>query len=166
MIILKRPVAPKRPFPRGRDFMFGILACCMGGQALAQQPTQAQRDAIRQSCRSDYQSYCASVPTGGQASLQCLQEHLPALSPGCQAAVGGAGHSPSASQATPPAEPPPAMSRRQEAGLMRRACGRDFSAYCSEVRPGEGRALACLEGNQSRLSPSCRSALAELRGAR
>jgi cysteine rich repeat protein len=166
MAILKRYFVPKRPFPRGRGCMFGILACCLVGSALAQQPTQAQRDAVKQSCRSDYQSYCASVPTGGQASLQCLQEHLSALSPACQAAVGGIGHAPSASQATPPAAPPPATSRRQEATLMRRACGRDFSAYCSEVRPGEGRALACLEGNQSRLSPSCRGALAELHGGR
>ena len=144
-----------------------VLLCCLAGQAAAQQPTQTQRDAIRQSCRSDYQSYCASVPSGGQASLQCLQQHLADLSPSCQSAVNAIGgeHAPTATQAAPPAAPP-VMSRRQEATMMRRACRRDFATYCGEVRPGEGRALACLEGNQSRLSPPCKSALAELRSAR
>jgi hypothetical protein len=162
MLLLDRFVAA------GSGRVVAILLCCLAGQAAAQQPTQAQRDAIKQSCRSDYQSYCASVPSGGQASLQCLQQHLADLSPSCQSAVGDIGtqHGPAASQATPPAAPPPAMSRRQEATMMRRACGRDFATYCSEVRPGEGRAVACLEENRSRLSPSCKGALAELRGAR
>ncbi|PPQ35213.1 cysteine rich repeat-containing protein [Rhodopila globiformis] len=140
-----------------------VVLCCVAGQAAAQQPTQAQRDAIKESCRSDYQAYCASVPSGGEASLQCLQQHLTGLSPSCQSAVSAVStqHAPTAMQA-----PPPAMSRRQQATMMRRACGRDFAKYCSEVKPGEGRALACLEGNQSRLSPACKSALAELHGAR
>jgi hypothetical protein len=50
--------------------------------------------------------------------------------------------------------------------LMRRSCGGDFRAYCQGVRPGGGRGLACLAENQSRLSPSCRDALAEARGGR
>ena len=33
--------------------------------ALAQQPTQAQRDAIRAACRSDFMTNCASVTPGG-----------------------------------------------------------------------------------------------------
>ena len=64
-----------------------ILALLASG-ALAQQPTQAQANAIRQSCRSDYQAHCASVPTGGSAALQCLKDNLASLSPGCQGAVG------------------------------------------------------------------------------
>ena len=33
--------------------------------AFSQQPTDAQRSAIRSACRSDYQAHCASVPPGG-----------------------------------------------------------------------------------------------------
>ena len=58
----------------------------------AQQPTQAQASAIRQACRADYQSHCASVSPGGTAALQCLQQNAAALSAPCQqslAAVGG-----------------------------------------------------------------------------
>jgi hypothetical protein len=55
--------------------------------ASSQQPTSAQRDAIRSACRADYQAHCASVPPGGAASLQCLQQNMSALSSACQMAV-------------------------------------------------------------------------------
>lgn len=55
--------------------------------AFSQAPTDAQRSAIRSECRSDYQAHCASVPPGGEASLQCLQQNMSSLSPGCQGAV-------------------------------------------------------------------------------
>jgi hypothetical protein len=152
--------------------LLALLLFGLAATAAAQQPSQAQANAIRQSCRSDYQSYCASVPTGGRASLQCLQEHLVDLSSPCQSAVnaasgGGSARPPATgSQAAPPQGAPPAMSMRDEMALMRRSCGGDFRAYCQGVRPGGGRGLACLAENQSRLSPSCRDALAEARGGR
>ncbi|MGA8382237.1 MAG: hypothetical protein WB710_14035, partial [Stellaceae bacterium] len=55
--------------------------------AVAQQPTAAQRNAIRQACPADYQAHCASVPTGGRASLVCLQQHASSLSAACRRAV-------------------------------------------------------------------------------
>jgi hypothetical protein len=55
--------------------------------AHSQQPTSAQRDAIRSACRADYEAHCASVPPGGAASLQCLQQNMSALSSTCQMAV-------------------------------------------------------------------------------
>src|SRR3954471_4947874 len=54
-------------------------------QALAQ--TDAQRNAIKSACRSDYMSKCASVPPGGAAAFQCLQKNMAGLSSSCQAAV-------------------------------------------------------------------------------
>ena len=55
--------------------------------ALAQAPSQAQRDAIKSQCRSDYMAHCSSVPPGGEASLQCLQKNMSSLSSSCQSAV-------------------------------------------------------------------------------
>jgi hypothetical protein len=55
--------------------------------AFSQQPTDAQRSAIRSQCRADYEAHCASVPPGGMASLQCLQKNMSSLAPGCQNAV-------------------------------------------------------------------------------
>jgi hypothetical protein len=61
---------------------FGIA-----GDAFAQQPSQAQINAIRQSCRNDYMAHCSSVTPGGAAALQCLQQHASSLSGACQTAV-------------------------------------------------------------------------------
>jgi Cysteine rich repeat len=55
--------------------------------AHSQAPTDAQRSAIRSQCRVDYEAHCASIPPGGKASLQCLQQNMSSLSSGCQAAV-------------------------------------------------------------------------------
>ena len=55
--------------------------------ALAQAPTEAQREAIKSECRSDYVAHCSSIPPGGEASLQCLQKNMSSLAPGCQSAV-------------------------------------------------------------------------------
>src|SRR6187399_1498055 len=55
--------------------------------AFAQAPSQAQRDAIKAQCRSDYMAHCSSVPPGGEASLQCLQKNMSSLSSSCQTAV-------------------------------------------------------------------------------
>ena len=149
-----------------------LLLGLAAGSADAQQPTQAQTNAMRQSCRSDYQAHCANVPTGGSAALQCLKNNMAGLSPGCQAAVvateGGtaSGPPPAASQGRPAPAPMGPMSMREEAAMMRNACGGDFRAYCRGVRMGGGRALACLADHQESLSPPCRDALAAARGAR
>ena len=59
--------------------------------AHAQQPTSAQANAIRQSCRADFQANCAGVPTGGQAALACLQQNAAKASPACQQALRAVG---------------------------------------------------------------------------
>jgi hypothetical protein len=72
--------------------------------ASAQQPTQAQANAIRQSCATDYRAHCASVPPGGSAALACLQHNAASASPGCQqalAAVGGEAAAPQTGQTQP-----------------------------------------------------------------
>lgn len=145
-----------------------LLAVGIGGPALAQQPTQAQANAIRQSCRADYQAHCSSVPSGGSASLACLQENAASLSRPCQqalAAVSG-GASSAGTAATAPKQgtaPRPQMSPRDELALTRRACGEDYRLQCSGIRPGGGRAIACLEDHQESLSRQCRAALQSAR---
>jgi Cysteine rich repeat len=152
---------------RGAGLLLLLLLCLalqIGGvqPAAAQRPTQAQTDAIRQSCRADYQAHCANVPTGGSAALACLQENEASLSPSCQHAVsavsGGAGQSPSGSAATGATHAQP--------GQVRQACAMDYREYCRGIQPGGGRALACLARNQAALSPHCQEALAALRQAR
>ncbi len=71
--------------------------------AASQEPTSAQRDAIRAQCRSDYMAHCASVPPGGKDSLMCLKTNMARLSPSCQQAVNAIVGAPAAAAA--PAAP-------------------------------------------------------------
>src|SRR5882757_11199639 len=64
-----------------------IAIFAVAAPALAQAPTQAQRDAIKAQCRNDYIAHCSSIPPGGEASLQCLQKNMASLAPGCASAV-------------------------------------------------------------------------------
>jgi hypothetical protein len=134
--------------------------------AWAQSPSQAQASAIRQACRADYQSHCASVPTGGSASLQCLQQNATALSTPCQqalAAIGGAASpSPPPTAQSPNTLAPTAStptSRRAEITTLRTDCRADYRKFCATVQPGGGRALGCLQAHGAQLSRQCQSAL-------
>ena len=133
------------------------LALAMVDLAFAQQPTPAQQNAIRQSCRSDFQALCAGVQPGGSAALQCLEQNAASVSPGCRqalAAVGGGGSGSSGA---------PRMTMREELMLTRAECGPDFRTYCQRVEPGGGRALKCLEANGASLTPACQQALMGLK---
>src|SRR5262245_10064034 len=80
------------------------LALCSGTDAsLAQQPTDAQKNAIRNNCRSDYMANCSSVTPGGIEALQCLQHNSAKLSAACRGAV--AAITPRAAPAAPLAQP-------------------------------------------------------------
>src|SRR5271156_7055868 len=157
--------------------LMSVSAVC--SVASAQQPSQAQISAVRSSCRSDYMAHCSSVPSGGKASLACLQKNIASLSPGCKTAVdaigGGQGAAPTPAQpAAAPAESAPtvsapsapaatapvtaapvypAMSPRQELRILRWSCGPDIRALCGGVPLGGGRVAACLRANGPSLSP-------------
>lgn len=160
-------------------FAVALFAGAVG----AQQPTEAQRDAIKSACRSDFMSNCSGVTPGGKEALACLQQHEASLSSGCKQAIsalGGGGKtatpksSSDASTTTPaaPAAPDagtaktaapaaaPQLSPRDEMVIAREACGPDFRSYCRAVPLGGGRGIACLRENMQRLSPSCQKVLA------
>jgi hypothetical protein len=63
---------------------FGIV---LAAPVQAQAPSEAQRAAIKSNCRSDYMAHCSSIPPGGAASLQCLQQNVGSLSAACAGAV-------------------------------------------------------------------------------
>lgn len=95
-----------------RVWAAALVAATLGvaGDALAQQPSQAQLNALRSSCRSDYMAHCSSVPTGGAPALNCLKQHMSALSGGCRTAVNAISPAapPAASVASAPASAPAA----------------------------------------------------------
>jgi hypothetical protein len=171
------------------DFMFrpfifaGMLIALNFNPAAAQQPTQAQRDAIRASCRSDFMANCSGVTPGGKEALECLLRNQAKLSPACNTAVSavvpatpGAPSSPPASAPAPAAaksepatepaaaasEPAPKSAEAQEAQLkaVRQSCTlNDFMSHCSWIKPDNPELLLCLQANAGDLSPACQSAI-------
>src|SRR6476469_7788324 len=159
--ILKRTAALSEPLAA---ILFGLTM-----PVFSQAPTDAQRNAIRSECRSDYEAHCASIPPGGAASLQCLQKNISGLSPGCQTAVRAveapaapkAESAPAAPKAesTPPAAapakpaaettPPPAAKAAAsttakkptsaQAAAIRSACRSDYQKVCAGVPTGGSR---------------------------
>ncbi len=41
---------------------------------------------LREACLADFQKFCASVPGGGGARMQCMKQHASELSDTCKAA--------------------------------------------------------------------------------
>jgi hypothetical protein len=67
--------------------MLALAILVFATPARAQGPSEAQREAIKSECRSDYMAHCSSIPPGGAASLECLQKNMASLSAGCASAV-------------------------------------------------------------------------------
>ena len=64
----------------------GFLIVPAFDPAAAQQPTEAERDAIRSACRSDFMTHCAGVQPGGKEALECLLRNDSKLSQPCKSA--------------------------------------------------------------------------------
>jgi hypothetical protein len=81
-----------------------VATLAMSTAAFAQAPSEAQREAIKSNCRSDYMAHCSSIPPGGAASLECLQKNMSSLSGACAGAV-KAVSAPAETKAEPAAAP-------------------------------------------------------------
>ena len=157
--------------------------------AFAQAPSQAQRDAIKSQCRSDYMAHCSSVPPGGEASLQCLQKNMSSLSSSCQSAMRAVeapaaapakpaetaapkAAAPAAAAAPPPKSAEPKAAAAAPAGqptsaqisAIRSACRSDYPKVCAGVPTGGAPALQCLERNKAKLSAGCEKAVSAASG--
>ena len=174
-----------------RFFAFaGLLLALLPAQASAQQPTQAQRDAIRAACRTDFMANCSGVQPGGKEAFECLVRNNAKLSAPCQAAVNAAAPKPAEPAATAAPEPaapanaetaPPATKvERAPPGIevapteaqndalktVQQACTlNDFVTHCAWIAPNNPEILLCLKGNAADLSPNCQAAVQSLPAA-
>jgi hypothetical protein len=166
----------------------GLLLVLLHDQAAAQQPTEAQRDAIRAACRSDFMANCSGVQPGGRDAFECLLRNDAKLSPSCEAAVNAAAPKPTEpaaaaapaapanSETAPPATkvehaPPgiqvaPTEAQSDQLKSVQQACTlNDFAAHCSWIAPNNPEILLCLKSNAADLSPNCQAAVQALPAA-
>jgi hypothetical protein len=156
-----------------------LIVLMLANPTAAQQPTAAQRDAIRSSCRSDFMANCSSVEPGGKEALDCLIAHEARLSPSCRTAVNAIAPKPAAPVAAESAPPKPAAMAPMEAPpkpadaaeesqmkAVQQSCTlNDFMAHCSWIKPSSPEVVLCLKANATELSPACRTAVEGIPGA-
>jgi len=168
----KADTAPAAPAAKPAAETPAASAPKAAAAAPAKKPSPAQIAAIRSACRADYQRSCASVPPGGAAALNCLEQNKAKLSASCQQAVNAAGGAAApaangaaaATTAAPEAAPATMALRpmrpREELFVLRSACGGDVRELCGGVAAGGGRILRCLAAQAASLSPACKEVLA------
>jgi hypothetical protein len=158
------------------------FAVALATPAFAQAPSDAQRAAIKSNCRNDYMAHCSSIPPGGAASLQCLQQNMASLSSACASAVkavGGASETkaepaaapkeetrsePAAKASTKAAGAPAGKPSSAQIAAIRSNCRSDYPKVCAGVPTGGAPALQCLEQNKAKLSAACEKAVAAATG--
>ena len=130
--------------------------------AFSQAPTDAQRNAIRSECRSDYEAHCASIPPGGAASLQCLQKNMSSLSSGCQTAVraveapaAAAPKAESAPAAAPKTESAPAAATAKPAETAAPTAAPKAAASMAAKKPSEAQVAAIRSACRSDYQKVC-----------
>jgi hypothetical protein len=159
-----------------RILIAAAFILCIAKDAGAQEPSQAQRDAIRASCRSDFIANCSGVQPGGKEALDCLKLNAARLSASCKTAINAIAPAPSApaaaqttAGATQTLQAPPAATaanaQEDQLKIVRQACTLDdFMAHCSWITPNSPELLLCLKGNVASLSAGCRNAVQSLAG--
>lgn len=158
--------APPAPAPAAPP-KAAVAAAPKAAAAVATAPTAAQQNSIKQACRSDFMAKCSGVTPGGKDALACLQKNASTLSPACKQAVAAIGGAPAtatvaapaaaAAAATPAAGPTP-----EQLKAVKFTCRGDFTRYCRGVQPGGPEAIGCLQSNAARLTPDCKTSLADI----
>ncbi|MGZ8252758.1 MAG: cysteine rich repeat-containing protein [Methylophilaceae bacterium] len=101
-----------------------------------------------QGCKTELDTYCKDVTPGEGRILACIYAHGDKLSSRCEYAMYE-----SATQ----------LERIMEAlSYAINECDTDLQKYCSNVEPGEGRLLACLDKNTKTVSAACQQALKDV----
>jgi hypothetical protein len=124
-------------------------------QATAQAPSEAQREAIKSNCRSDYIAHCSSIPPGGAASLECLQKNMSSLSASCAGAVRAA-EAPAAAPKSEKAEEP----KTEPKGETKTETRAEPAPAAKEAKPEPKAASTAKKPSQAQVSAiksNCRS---------
>ena len=115
-----------------------IVASLIGlGLALA---TPARGQDVGGPCLADAQRLCPDLKPGRKLG-RCLQDHQTEFSPECKAYI------------------EELETRRR---TFQESCSGDIRTFCVNTATGRGRIRRCLQENEQRLSPECRSALQQL----
>ena len=103
---------------------------------------------VQEGCKAEMEKYCAMVTPGQGRMLACLFSYQDKLSARCEYALYDAA----------------AQLERAVAALtyVVNECDEDLENLCSNVVPGEGRLMDCIDKNFAKVSDRCKSALKDV----
>ena len=100
--------------------------------------------AVMKACKTEIDSYCKNVTLGEGRLLACFYAHEDKLSGECSFTLYKAAQITAAFT------------------YVAQSCEMDIKTLCSNVKPGEGRIVGCLDKNASSISAQCTKALKEV----
>jgi Cysteine rich repeat len=127
-----------------------VLSLCVilliGSIAFAEE--KGPVETVRDGCQKDMETYCKGVKPGEGRILACLYAYQDKLSNRCEYALYDAA----------------AQLERAIAALtyLANECRDDLKAFCSDVKPGEGRLINCIDKNMAKVSSRCKQAIKDV----
>jgi hypothetical protein len=118
------------------------MVLVFGGVASAQ---QGLIDSVAKGCDKELKTYCKDVTPGEGRVLACLYAFSDKLSGQCEYALYDA-----------------AVQLERAVNALAYAaneCRDDLTKLCSNIKPGEGRLLQCLDKNSAKVSGRCKQAM-------
>jgi len=105
-------------------------------------------ESVVKGCDKELKTYCKDVTPGEGRGLACLYAFSDKLSTKCEYALYDAA----------------AQLERAVAALSYTVneCRDDLTKFCSDIKPGEGRLLQCLEKNDAKVTKRCKQALKDV----
>jgi hypothetical protein len=130
--------------------IIGMVLVFSGGVSAQQKgPAEAVAqglvDTVVKGCDKELKTYCKDVTPGEGRVLACLYAYEDKLSGQCEYALYDA-----AAQ----------LERALNAlSYVVNECRDDLTKFCSNIKPGEGRLLQCLDKNDAKVTARCKQAL-------
>lgn len=125
-----------------------VLVCML----FAVMPSYAEEkgiiETVADGCKKEIDTYCKGVKPGEGRIVACLYAFQDKLSTRCEYALYDAA----------------AQLERAVAALtyLANECKDDLKAFCSDVKPGEGRLLDCIDKNMAKVSGRCKQAIKDV----
>jgi len=133
--------------------VIGMVLVFSGGVSAQQKgPAEAAAqgliDQVAKGCDKELMAYCKDVTPGEGRVLACLYAHEDKLSGKCQYALYDAA----------------AQLERAVNALtyVVNECRDDLTKFCSNIEPGQGRLLQCIDKNDAKVSKRCKQALKDV----
>jgi len=134
-----------------RTVMIGIalLVCIMVISGLsANAAEKGLVEIVADGCKTEIETYCKGVTPGEGRILACLYAFQEKLSNRCEYALYDA------------------AAQLQQAIValtyLANECRDDLKAFCSDVKPGEGRLIDCIGKNKDKISSRCKQAIKDV----